>query len=140
MTKYLLDTDICVFYLKDQYKIAEKIKSCGPGNCFVSEITIAELLFGAHNSGQYEDRQEDHLKVLSVAVLQRILPSIDLFGKEKSRLRKAGTPIPEFDLLIGTTAVYHQLTLVTNNTKHMSRLAGITLENWTRPEDNTFLA
>lgn len=51
MTKYLLDTDIWIFYLKNKHAIQEKVMSCGPQNCFVSEISIAELLFGAHNSG-----------------------------------------------------------------------------------------
>lgn len=139
MTKYLLDTDTCIFYLKNKYGIADKIKACGPGSCLVSEITIAELLFGAHNSGSFEHHAEDHIKILSVAVLQRMLPSLDLYGKEKARLRKTGIPLPEFDLLIGTTAVYHDLTLVTNNTKHMSRINGIKLENWTQAEDNAFV-
>lgn len=47
--------------------------------------------------------------------------------------------IPEFDLLIATTAVYHDMTLVTNNTKYMSRIEGIQLENWTKAEDNSFI-
>jgi tRNA(fMet)-specific endonuclease VapC len=55
-----------------------------------------------------------------------------LYAKEKARLRKAGTPIDDFDLLIGATAVTHKLIMVTNNTKHFKRINGIKLEDWTR--------
>lgn len=59
-----------------------------------------------------------------------ISPSIVLFAKEKARLKRVGQPIDNFDLLIGATAIHHDLTLVTNNTKHFQRLEGIRLEDW----------
>lgn len=139
MTDYLLDTDICIFYLKGKYGIEEKINSCGQGRCFVSEITIAELIFGAYNGNDFVEHQNDHLKVLSVTTLKRVLQSFDTYGKEKARLRKEGNLIPELDLLIATTAIHHNMTLVTNNTKHMQRINGIVLENWTKAVDNVFI-
>jgi tRNA(fMet)-specific endonuclease VapC len=59
-----------------------------------------------------------------------IFHSLDLYAKEKTRLRKAGTKVDDFDLLIGVTAVIHNLTMVTNNTSHFTRLKGIVLEDW----------
>ena len=56
--------------------------------------------------------------------------TLDLYAKEKSRLRKAGATIDDFDLLIGVTAVTHNLILVTNNTNHFKGINGINLENW----------
>lgn len=140
MNKYLLDTDICAFYLSKKYSLREKIAAVGEENCFISEITIAELLFGAHKSNDYESNKEDPIKIMKFANLVRLLPSYDLYGKEKARLQKSGQIIPEFDLLIATTAVYHGMTLVTNNTKHMGRIEGIQLENWTLAEDNRFIS
>ena len=61
-----------------------------------------------------------------------IFHSLDLYAKEKARLRKAGTPVDDFDLLIGVTAVTHGLTMVTNNTDHFKRINGIDLEDWTK--------
>lgn len=55
-----------------------------------------------------------------------------MFGKEKSRLRQGGILIPDFDLLIGTTAVHHQMIMVSNNQKHLSRIEGIKIENWSK--------
>jgi tRNA(fMet)-specific endonuclease VapC len=50
--------------------------------------------------------------------------------KEKARLRKAGTRIDDFDLLIGVTSVVHNLVMVTNNTSHFQRIKDIVLEDW----------
>ena len=56
-------------------------------------------------------------------------PALLIFAKEKSRLRRMGVPIDNFDLLIGVTAIHHDLILVTNNTRHFQRLQGIKLED-----------
>ena len=64
----------------------------------------------------------------------KILPifhSLDLYAKEKARLQKVGTPIDDFDILIGVTSVTHKLIMVTNNTNHFKRINGIKLEDWT---------
>ena len=57
---------------------------------------------------------------------------LELYAKEKARLRKIGTPIDDFDLLIGVTSVTHNLTLVTNNSNHFKRIKDIALEDWTK--------
>ena len=61
-----------------------------------------------------------------------IFNSLDLYADEKSRLRKIGNIIDEFDLLIGVTAVYNNMILVTNNTKHFQRIKNINIEDWTK--------
>ncbi len=61
-----------------------------------------------------------------------IFHSLDLYAKEKTRLRKAGTPVDDFDILIGVTSVTHNLIMVTNNIKEFKRIKGITLEDWTK--------
>ena len=45
MKGYLLDTNICIFYMKGRYQLDEKIAKVGQNNCYISEITVAELLF-----------------------------------------------------------------------------------------------
>jgi tRNA(fMet)-specific endonuclease VapC len=47
--KYLLDTNIIIFWLKGRYGIADQINKIGVSNCFVSEITIAELRYSVLN-------------------------------------------------------------------------------------------
>ena len=68
-----------------------------------------------------------HLQIIPFIV------AIDLFAKEKARLRSAGEMISDFDILIGATAVQQGLVMVTNNSKHLSRIKGIQLEDWTKP-------
>lgn len=52
-----------------------------------------------------------------------------LFGKERHRLRQAGQLIGDLDLLIGVTAIRHNVTLLTNNRRHFARLIGIQIES-----------
>ena len=54
----------------------------------------------------------------------KVLPifhSLHHYAKEKARLRKKGTPIDDFDLLIGVTAITHNLIMATNNTGHFKK-------------------
>ena len=75
-------------------------------------------------------RTKKHLTGVKVVP---IFHSLNMYAKEKSRLRKAGTPVDEFDILIGVTSVTHNLLImVTNNTDHFTRIKGIVLEDWTK--------
>lgn len=59
-----------------------------------------------------------------------IFDSINTYGKEKARLRKKGTMISDFDLLIGCTATEKKLIMVTENIKEFKRISNIKIENW----------
>lgn len=50
MTGYLLDTNICIYFIKGLYELNKKITKAWIENCYISEITIAELKFGIENS------------------------------------------------------------------------------------------
>ena len=128
--KYLLDTDICIFFLQGKYNIKDKLKSVGVSNCYISEITIAELKFGAAHSTNFEKHSKEVEKMEELFTVIPIYESLDLFAKEKSRLKKSGNLIPDFDLLIGVTSITNKLILVTNNVKHLERIQDVKLENW----------
>ncbi|TDB63745.1 PIN domain-containing protein [Arundinibacter roseus] len=134
MSYYLLDTNICVHFLKDEYEIKERIESVGLSSCFLSEITIAELLFGVENS--LPTRKQSNLakvKKLQTLYSGRILgigPALHEDARQKTQIRKMGRTVGEFDLLIGSTAIVHELILVTRNTRDFENLSGIILESW----------
>jgi len=131
LKRYLLDTNICIFYLKGKFNLDKKLEQVAAENCFISEITLAELKFGAANSSQVDKNQQIIANFqLSIQVLP-IFSALDFYAKEKSRLRKLGTPLDDFDLLIGATAVVNELVMVTNNTSHFARMNLIELEDWT---------
>lgn len=126
---YLLDTNICVFLLRNKFDIEKRIEEVGINNCCVSEITIAELVFGAFCSSNPSQKLEQVKKLELLFHVIPIYDSIETYGKIKSDLRKNGLPIDDFDLLIGATAISNNLILVTDNTKHFNRL-NLKLENW----------
>lgn len=132
MKKYLIDTNICIYYIKGKFDLDQKFEKVDPENCFISEITLAELKFGVENSENKDKNQKVLDNFLTGVTIIPIFHSIDLYSKEKARLRKAGTIIDDFDLLIGVTAVTHNLIMVTNNARHIGRVKGIAIEDWTK--------
>ena len=131
MNGYLLDTNICIYYIKGNYDLDKKIDAIDDNAIFISEITLAELKFGVENSA-FPDKNRAVLRdFLSGVQILPIFDALDVFAKEKARLRKSGTPVDDFDLFIGASAVVSEMILVTNNTKHFARMDGIVIENWT---------
>ena len=130
MNGYLLDTNICIYLLKGQRGIVEKIEVTGCDNCFITDVTLAELWFGAYNSNRIEQQKRGISYLEQLFNVISIKDSVELFGSNKSYLKSRGTIIDDFDILIGSTAIKHNLIMVTENVKHLSRLPGITVENW----------
>ena len=128
---YLLDTSICVFFLRGKLNLDKTVKEIGLQNCYISEITVAELRFGAENSDNPVKSNKAVDIFLKGLTIIPIFGSIKRYAVEKVRLRKIGKPInDEFDLLIGVTAIENQLILVTDNVKDFKLLNDIQIENW----------
>ena len=109
----------------------KKIAEIGEENCFISEITIAELKYGVENS-----KTPDMMRVIVEAFIQKfsivpIFNSLDIYAREKARLRKQGMLVDDFDILIGSTAIANNMIMVTNNVNHLSRLYNIVIDDWT---------
>ena len=128
---YLLDTNICISMLKNQHGVREAILKVKPENCYVSEITLGELYFGASFSNNKEERLKDVAFVVDHFKVSPVSETLPLFGDIKADLRREGKLIDDFDILIGCAAILNHLTIVTDNIKHLSRLPGIIVENWT---------
>ena len=129
--KYLLDTDTCVFWLKGNEHIEQKVLAVGIDNVALSFINVSELYYGAYKSQRVE---------ANLAMVRRLTTQLhvvesdeaisEMFGELKAALESAGTIIDDADLHIAACAVVHGLTLVTNNTKHFKRIKGLKLQNW----------
>ena len=129
--KYLLDTDISIFYLRGKYNINQKLKEIiGYDNCFISEITLAELKYGAELSERVEKNTNSVNEFANKIGILPIFNCLDLYAKEKARLKKLGNLIDDFDLLIGCSAIKNDLILVSNNENHFERIENIKIENW----------
>lgn len=131
--KYLLDTSICIELLRGNEKVREK---CIEENqyCCISAITAIELIYGAYNAPEKYQEQElakarlltDYYSVIGIDDI------IEPFCQEKIRLEHAGTPIEDFDLMIGLTARENGLTIATDNIKHFGRIENLRIEDWVR--------
>ena len=131
--KYLLDTNICVSFLRGKFDIDKYIDNVGWENCFISEITALELKYGIELSLQKDgiDRSSQLNRFLDNIKILPIAEAIDIAAKEKIRLRLAGTPADDdFDLLIGCTSLAHGIIMVTDNIKDFKNIKNIQLENW----------
>lgn len=131
---YLLDTNICIHLFKGDDELLHRIEAIGLAQCFLSEITVLELMFGVENSSPARrESNRDNLNWLESAFSGRILligDGFETYAQQKVRLRRAGKPVGDFDLLIGSTAIAHNLVLVTRNTKDFVNLPLRGLENW----------
>lgn len=132
--KYLLDTNIVAHFLRGAFQLDLKIRDAGIENCYVSEITLLELEYGVENSDpEWQGRQRTALNDFATTFDGRILPirpAFSIYARNRVRLRKAGTPISDFDLLIGSTSIHHGMTMVSENISELSRIEKIVLENW----------
>ncbi len=127
---YLLDTNICIYYFKGQFEVKEKIEQIGYEKFAISEITLAELIYGAEKSLK---RNKNIAVVKDFSEKITIIPifeSINIYGKEKARLKTKGKIISDLDLFIGATAIFNGMTLVTQNVREFERMENIKMENW----------
>jgi len=96
----------------------------------LSILSLAELYEGVYYSRDPEgDAQDLNNFLRGVTVLGIDEAVVQIFGRERGRLRAAGTLIGDFDLLIAATALQHNLTLLTNNRSHFERVAGVQMES-----------
>jgi len=127
---YLLDTNICIHYFKGQFDLKDKIEKIGFQKFAISEITLAELIYGAEKS----QKKLENIKVVeNFAEKITIIPifdSIRIYGKEKARLKLKGTIMSDLDLFIGATAIVNDMILVTRNVREFERMENIKIENW----------
>ena len=134
MNQYLLDTNICVHYLKGEFDLRNKIAKIGYKSCYISEITLAELLYGVENSSPEKHatnlRNFQSLKDIFEGRIVLIGDCFKEYAKQKVALKRKGRIVGEFDMIIGATSLVKSLTLVTRNTKDFINMGNIKLENW----------
>lgn len=128
---YLLDTTVCIALIRGVRQVVDKILSVGEENCAVSEMTIAELYYGAVKSGR-KSHLDDVQFIMDAFEIVPVFTSLKTYGEIKTSLESKGKRIDEFDLLIAATALHNSMTLVSHNTKHFARIAELKLEDWER--------
>lgn len=132
MTKYLLDTNICIYLTKQQHPaLTARFQSLAESEVAMSVITYGELQFGAQKS-QKPKQVLEALERLSLAipVLAMTTDTSQHYGEIRAHLQKQGTPIGNNDLWIAAHARAEGLVLVTNNVREFERVPDLKFENW----------
>lgn len=129
MKKYLIDSDILIYFLKGKQEVVQKLAKLPMDELYISRINYTELLYGAYNSA----RVEENLKIIvpfleNFKMLEFDEQSSVIFAKEKARLKKNGNIIADMDLMIASIAIKNSCTLVTNNLKHFERIQNLSVE------------
>lgn len=131
MLKYLLDTNIVIYTLKNKPARVREHFSRHDGQMAISTVTLGELVFGAERSS----RPEANLAVIEGLVAR--LESLHFddaaayhFGQIRAELLRSGRPIGPYDMMIAAHARSRGLILVTNNLAEFERVGGLRLENW----------
>lgn len=131
---FLFDTDTLSQVMKREPlpSLLARMAETPSDEQFTSAITIGELVFGAHRSPRREyllSRLEELLRP-NLRVLAFDYAAAEVYGRLRADLERAGTPLAEADLRTGAIAVTQDLTVVTGNTRHFSRIPGLRVENW----------
>jgi len=129
--KYLIDTNICVYLLNGDVALKSRVAKIGLSSIAVSNSILAELYFGAYNSGKIaQNLQRIELFKKDLRILSDSEESAVFFGKIKANLKSEGNIIEDFDILIASIAIANNCILVTNNDRHFSRIERLQIEKW----------
>jgi len=124
--KYLIDTDWAVNWLRGKDQVVKKLSHLQTEGLGLSVISLAELYAGIYRSKNYLATKQGLDDFLGIATICYINEDVcQIFGKENAILRGEGKIIEDFDLLIASTCLYYDLTLLTNNVKHYSRIESL---------------
>ena len=129
MKKYLIDSDILIYFLKGKQEVVERLSQIPIDDLYISRINYTELIYGAYNSSKINQ----NLKVIepfldSFKVLEFTKTSSLIFAKEKARLKKSANIIVDMDLMIASIAIENDCTLISNNIKRFDRVQNLELE------------
>ncbi len=121
--KYLIDTDWIIDHLNGIESVTKKLEKFTASGICTSVISVAELYEGVYGSKDYDKSLETLETFLEgITVLSIDHEVCKIFGRERNKLRKHGNIIGDFDFLIASICLKHNLILLTNNKTHFERI------------------
>jgi tRNA(fMet)-specific endonuclease VapC len=121
---YLLDSNICIYILRDAESVAaSRLGTCKPGAAVASAVAYAEVVRGIPRT--------EGAALAIVDAFFRLVPVLPF--DEAAARAYASTPFRRgtFDRLIAAHALALDLAVVTNNERDYSDVPGLRIENWT---------
>lgn len=135
MTRYLLDTNICIYLInKRPESLVLRLKKSMKAGIGLSSITLSELEYGVQKSQRPQENAVNLMRfLLPFEILSYDDKAAEAYGIIRADLERQGRVIGNLDMLIAAHAKSLDTTLVTNNEKEFRRIPGLCVENWTRP-------
>jgi tRNA(fMet)-specific endonuclease VapC len=129
--RFVLDTNTCIYALKRQGRVVQRLRDHSPDDLAVTIITVAELWFGARKSARpAAARREMDGFLEPFAVLPFDREAAEAYARSRLALERMGRPIGERDLLIASIALSRGLAVVTHNVSEFARVPGLKSEDW----------
>ena len=133
MLKYMLDTNIVIYTIKNKPGEVREAFKAHDGQLCISAVTLMELMYGAEASAAVERNLRD---IEGFAARLDVLPydneAAAHTGQLRAELRKIGRPIGPYDEMIAGHARSRGLVVVTHNIKQFENVPGIRLANWVK--------
>jgi tRNA(fMet)-specific endonuclease VapC len=131
--KYLLDTDMVVYYMRGIRSVVERLEATRAPDRYLSLITLGELYHGIYNSTQVQRNLLRYRRFISQMKLLPFTPPVaQRFGEIKADLQRRGEMVQDNDIWIAAHALAHGPTLVSNNERDFERIPDLKYENWRR--------
>jgi len=132
--KYVLDTNVVSALMAGNSSVIARLADIPRSDVGVPQPVLAEIAYGIERL--QKSRRKDALRD-QFTLLRSELPRVewsdrvtDVFGTIKAQLEKAGRRIEDLDAAVAAHALANNATLVTANVRHMTRIAGLSVENW----------
>lgn len=136
MKGFILDTDTWIEFFHRRGSVEKHIADTPAEQIYASEVSIAELTYGALHSMAVEKRLQEPKKIEETFTVLPIGDWTRDYAEIRHALAKKGLSVGDFDILIAVTARHFDLTVVTHNTKHFQNMPGITCVDWVELEQH----
>jgi tRNA(fMet)-specific endonuclease VapC len=132
--KYLLDTNIASEWMKGDQQVVERLRNMAKQDVAVPQPVLAELAYGIERLPRSKRKERLEGRLLAIRTEVRRMTWTDEvsahFGTIKAALERRGERIEDFDAAIAAHALSVDAVLVTTNVKHMARIPGLRVEDW----------
>ena len=131
---YLLDTNICIYIIKQKPKIVlSNLKNQTVEDLMISSITVAKLMYGVEKS---QKKEKNRIALTKFLASFKVVPfderHAEAYGEIRASLESKGNVIGPYDLQIAAQALAENYTLITNNEKEFLRIPDLKVTNWAK--------
>ena len=131
----VLDTSAASAVMHGKESALVRLRAERPRDVILLSPVAAEIRFGLERLTRGSRRRRllegEYARLRSVVRFEDWSEAAaEEFGRQKARLTRTGAIIEDFDIAIGSAAVVLGARLATLNVRHMARVHGLAIEDW----------